>query len=231
LPVTLDARVVGDVAIIRCGGRIVGGSETDALRERINTALQDRQDVVVNLGEVVFIDSSGLGMLVRVLATTRRAGRDLKLCQVPESIHRVLEITALSKLFEVHESEESAVSSVYKRQISAEPGSGEGPTVLCVDPSNDVLACLREILRGAGYNVISNSNLHDALILLRATRPSLLVLGPNLGGSPGTQRTFREACATVQVVELGDQFSTQDAGKAASDLLHKIRSCLQMDAR
>jgi CheY-like chemotaxis protein len=189
--------------------------------------LQDRQDVVLHLGQVDFIDSSGLGMLVRLLTTIRRAGRDLKMCQVPDVVLRVLQITNLTKLFDVYESEEAAVSSVYKRQISSEPAIGRGPTALCVDQSSDVLACVREILRSAGYTIITNSNLHDALILMRATRPSLLILGPTLGGSPGTQRTFRDACATIPVVELGDQFSTQDAGQAAAELLGKIGSCLQ----
>ena len=96
-----------------------------------------------------------------------------------------------------------------------------GLNVLCVDQSADVLAYLRELLRGAGYNVLTNSNLHDSLILSRATRPGLLILGPNLMASPRTQQAFRAACATVPVVELGNEFSTLDAGQAASDLLEK----------
>jgi anti-sigma B factor antagonist len=227
LPLTLDTRGVGDVSIIRCGGRIVAGSETDSLREHINMILQDRRDIVLHLGDVVFIDSSGLGMLVRLLTTTRRVGGDLKLCQVRDDVLKVLKITNLTKLFDVHESEQSAIASVYKRQTVSEQVGSKGSTVMCVDQSVDVLACLRQVLRSTGYNILSNSNLHDSLILIRATRPSLLILGPNLGGSAATQRAFREACATVPVVELGDQFSTQDAGEAASDLLAKIGSCLQ----
>jgi anti-sigma B factor antagonist len=226
LPLTFDARAVGDVTIIRCGGRIVAGSETDSLREHITTTLQERRDIVLHLGDVVFIDSSGLGMLVRLLTTTRRIGGDLKLCQVSDDVLKILKITNLTKLFDVHESEQSAISSVYKRQTVSEQAAGKGPTVMCVDQSADVLACLRHVLRSTGYNILTNSNLHDSLILIRATRPSLLILGPNPGGSPATQRAFREACATIPVVELGDQFSTQDAGEAASELLGKIGSCM-----
>jgi len=94
---------------------------------------------------------------------------------------------------------------------------------LCVDPSADVLAYLRELLRSVGYSVLTNSHLHDSLILIRATRPSLIILGPNLMASPGTQQKFRAACATAPVVELGNEFSTLDAGQAASELLEKIR--------
>jgi DNA-binding response OmpR family regulator len=95
-----------------------------------------------------------------------------------------------------------------------------------VDQSADVLAYLRELLRNAGYNVLTNSSLHDSLILMKATRPNLTVLGPNLTASPGTQQAFRTACATVPVVELGNEFSTLDAGQAASELLERIRTRL-----
>ena len=230
MPLTVEARVVGDVTIVRCAGRIVAGTETECLRDRISSALQERREVVLQLSEVAFIDSSGLGMLVRLLTSTRRAGGDLKLCQVPEPILKVLKATSLNQLFEVHESEQSAVSSVYKRRISSEQVTSQGPTVLCVDHSNDVLACLRQILRGAGYNVLTNTNLHDSLILMRATRPNVIVLGPNLGGAPGTQQAFKNACATLPVVELGEQFHAQDAGQAASDLLSRIDSCRQIRA-
>ena len=226
MPLAVEAREVGDVTIMRCQGRIVAGTEMDGLRGEISIALQNRRDVVLHLGGVVFIDSSGLGMLVRLLTTIRKAGRDLKLCDVGDAVLRVLQITNLTKLFDLYDSEESAVSSVYKQQSSSGQVSGRGPTVLCFDQSGDVLACVREVLRSAGYNILTNRNLYDALILMRATRPQFVVLGPNRGGSPRTLQAFREACTTVHVVELGDQFSTQDAGLAASDLLSKIDSCL-----
>jgi hypothetical protein len=66
----------------------------------------------------------------------------------------------------------------------------------------------------------------DALILVRATRPNLLVLGPSLSASPGTMQAFQAACATLQVVELGNEFSTLDAGQAATDLLENIQTRL-----
>jgi CheY-like chemotaxis protein len=179
------------------------------------------------LGEVAFIDSSGLGTLVRLLTSTRRGRGDLKLCNVPQAVDKVLQITNLTTLFDTHPSEEDAVSAFYKRKSTWERAAIAGPSVLCVDQSADVLAYLRELLRSAGYNVLTNSSLPDSLILMKATRPSLTVLGPNLTASPGTQQAFRAACATVPVVELGSEFSTLDAGQAASDLLERIRARLQ----
>jgi DNA-binding response OmpR family regulator len=95
--------------------------------------------------------------------------------------------------------------------------------VLCIDQSANVLAYLRELLSRAGYSVLTNNNLRDAMILLRATRPGLAILGPSLRGAPGAEETFRNACA-APVLELGDEFSTLEAGQAASELLEKIRA-------
>jgi len=163
---------------------------------------------------------------VRLLTSTRRASGDLKLCNVPHDIYKVLKITSLITVFDVHDSEEAAVSAFYRRRASPSRSLVAGPTVLCVDQSTDVLAYLRELLRSAGYNVLTNSHLSDALILVRATRPSLLVLGPSLPASPGTMQAFHAVCATLPVVELGNEFSTLDAGRAASDLLENLQARL-----
>lgn len=227
MPLSLSTRAVGDVTIVRCIGRIVAGGETESLREHITGLRQDRSAFVLHLGEVAFIDSSGLGTLVRLLTSTRRGRGDLKLCNVPQAVDKVLQITNLTTLFDTHPSEEDAVSAFYKRKSTWERAAIAGPSVLCVDQSADVLAYLRELLRSAGYNVLTNSSLPDSLILMKATRPSLTVLGPNLKASPGTQQAFRAACSTVPVVELGSEFSTLDAGQAASDLLERIRARLQ----
>lgn len=207
----------------------MAGPEAESLRQHVHELLQDRHEIVLHLGEVVFIDSSGLGMLVRVLTSTRRLGGDVKLCHVPAAILKVLTITNVVKLFNLYESEQEAVSSFYRRETVPKAMASSGPTILCVDQSTDVLVCIREILRNAGYQVLTNSNLHDALILVRATRPSLLVLGPNPPASPRTEQAFRDASAALPVVELGANFSTQDAGHAASELLTKIRSCSAPD--
>ena len=102
VPLSLNTREVGKVTIVRCSGRIASG-ETEVLHAHIVDLLRDRSDIVLHLGEVVFIDSSGLGMLVRLLTSTRSARGDLKLCQVPEVVHKVLKITNLTTLFDIHD--------------------------------------------------------------------------------------------------------------------------------
>lgn len=223
MPLSLSTRAVGEVTIVRCSGRIVTG-DTEVLRQHVGELLSEGSDIVLHLGEVIFIDSSGLGMLVRLLTSTRRARGDLKLCHVPEGIHKVLKMTNLITLFDTYESEEAAVLAFYRRPTAPARVPQAGLTVLCVDQSADVLAYLRELLSRAGYDVLTNNNLRDALILLKATRPGLTILGPNLKAAPGTEQTFRAACAASPVLELGDEFSTLEASQAASELLEKIRA-------
>ena len=111
MPLSLNTRVVGNVTIIRCGGRIVAGPEADGLRRHVSALLPDCREIVLHLGNVAFIDSTGMGTLARLLTSTRRCGGDLKLCNVAPEVLRVLQITRLNTLFETHESEEVAVSS------------------------------------------------------------------------------------------------------------------------
>jgi anti-sigma B factor antagonist len=218
----LNTRGVGKVTIVRCSGRIASG-ETDVLHQHVTDLLRDRSEIVLHLGEIAFIDSSGLGMLVRLLTSTRSARGDLKLCQVPEVVHKVLKMTNIITLFDTQATEEDAVLAFYRRTTAPARTAPTGLTVLCIDQSANVLAYLRELLSQAGYNVLTNNNLRDASILLRATRPGLAILGPNLKGAPGAEQIFRLACA-APVLELGEEFSTLEAGQAASELLEKIRA-------
>ena len=72
LRLTLDTREVGRVTIVHCNGRIVAGGESEALRAHITWLLRDRRSIVLHLGEVGFIDSSGLGTMVRMMTSARR---------------------------------------------------------------------------------------------------------------------------------------------------------------
>ena len=223
---SLDTRDVGRVTIVHCNGRITAGSESESLRAHVAWLLRDRRAIVLHLGEVGFIDSSGLGTMVRTLTSTRQAHGDLKLCNVPEHVHKVLEMSHLGKLFDAHESEEKAVASFYRPGARAETPAASGRSVLCLDGNADVLAYLRELVRRAGYDVHTSSRLGDALILMRVTTFDLLLVGPEMNASPATQQAFRAACASLPVIELGSEFSTRDAGEAGAGLLARIEAQL-----
>ena len=98
--------------------------------------------------------------------------------------------------------------------------------MVCVDQNTDVLAYLRELLRHGGYDVHTSTSLSDTLVLMRVTRPALLLVGPNLRASPAARQEFNAARAQVPVVELGKEFSTLDASEAALRLLDSIKTLL-----
>ena len=226
MPLSLDTREVGRVTIVRCNGRIVAGGESESLRVHIDRLLLDRRSIILHMGEVGFIDSSGLGTMVRSLTSIRRAHGDLKLCNVTEQVRKVLEMSRLTQVFDTHESEEKAVAAFYRTGAPAETPVPIGRSILCVDYNRDVLAYLRELVRRAGYDVQSTSHPGDALILMRVTRFDLLLVGPDLTTSPATWQTFQVACTRLPVIELGSDFSTSDAGEAGAALLEKIEARL-----
>src|SRR5581483_4321582 len=225
---TLNTRDLGNVRLIRCEGRLVAGAEAESLRQCVESIFSDHCDVVLHLGGVTFIDSSGLGTLVRLLSKAHAAGGDLKLCHVPPAILKVLTLTNISKLFDMHDSEEETIAAFFSRKTTRGQAPATGRAILCVDGSADVLAYLRELLRQSGYHVLTSSNLPDALILVRAAQPALVIVGPNLAGSSGVKQAFSERCSVVPVVNLGHDFSKQDAGEA-SQILTKVRAQLPAD--
>lgn len=224
MPLSLDTRTVGNVAVIRCNGRITAGAESEALRVHVNSMFGKHKDFLLHLGEVGFIDSSGLGTVVRLLSATRRLHGDLKLCNVPPGIEKVLKITNLSTLFDAHASEESAISAFYRRPKAKDATSSRGHSLVCVDKNADVLAYLRELLCRGGYDVHTTNSLPDSAILVRVTRPLALLVGPTVTGSPAAQQAFANARASVPVIELGNDFSTQDAGEAAARLMESLQA-------
>ena len=230
MPLSLDTREVGRVTIVRCNGRIVAGAESESLRAHVDWLLRDRRSIVLHMGEVGFIDSSGLGTMVRSLTSIRRAHGDLKLCNVTEQVRKVLEMSRLTQVFDAHESEEQAVAAFYRTGTPAgAPAEMPVPTgrgILCVDCNRDVLAYLRELLRRAGYDVQSTGHPGDALILMRVTKFDLLLVGPDLATSPATRQAFEVASARLPMIELGSEFSTRDAGEAGAALLEKIEARL-----
>ncbi len=227
MKLSLETREVGRVTIVRCKGRLVSGGETEALRAHVAHLLRDRRSIVLHLGEVVFIDSSGLGTMVRTLTSTRQVHGDLKLCDVPEHVRKVLQLSHLTKLFDSHESEDQAVAAFYRKPVQTEQPVSMGRSVLCIDRNADVVTYIRELLHRAGYDVHTSNNLRDALILMRVSRFDLVLLGADIPASPVAEKSFREASAKIPLIELGTDFSTLEAGEAASALMEKIAAQLQ----
>src|SRR5271167_4260300 len=100
----LTSRPVGDVLIVQCQGRIVAGHEVNTLHLSVNEFFTKYGDIVLQFDQVEFVDSSGLGALVRLMQAARSKGGDLKLSGVPPKILKTLATTNLLSQFETYDS-------------------------------------------------------------------------------------------------------------------------------
>ena len=109
----LSERSVGDVVVIDLSGKITLGDGGDAmLKDKVRSLVQQgRKKMVLNLGEVSYIDSAGLGELVQAYATVGKSGGGLKLLNTTKRIKDLLSITKLLTVFETFDSEAEAVTS------------------------------------------------------------------------------------------------------------------------
>jgi anti-sigma B factor antagonist len=110
----LATRTVDGIYVVGCSGRIVFGEESAMLREKVKQAVTGNKKIVLNLGEVNYIDSGGLGTLVALHTTARNAGGTIKLAQLTKRVDDLLQVTKLLTVFEVHTTEAEALDSFRK---------------------------------------------------------------------------------------------------------------------
>ena len=109
---TLKERRVGDVSILDLKGRLVLDEGDDILRSRINDLVNEgRLKIVVNLHDVTYVDSCGVGVLIGKYVSVRKKGGDVKLLHLTPRSYRLMEISKLLSVFETFDSEERAVGS------------------------------------------------------------------------------------------------------------------------
>jgi anti-sigma B factor antagonist len=109
---TASTRLVGDVIIVDLSGRIVLGGGSDELRDLVRKLVSDgSKKILLNLRNVEYIDSSGLGELVSAFTSTRSQGGDLKLLNLTQRVRSLLRITRLLTVFDVTDDEATSVKS------------------------------------------------------------------------------------------------------------------------
>jgi anti-sigma B factor antagonist len=225
----LESRPVGDVLVIQCHGRIVAGNEVFTLHAYVGDSLVKYGDVVLQLDQVEFVDSSGLGALVRLMQAARSKGGDLKLSGVPPRIRKTLAMTNLLAQFETYDSVEEAITAAYLGSRYSRGKTGDArPRLLCVYESTDVCTFLREVLCSAGYNAMTTLTIDDARTLLKATKAKLVVISARMQSVHGkpTQKALEEIDPAVSLLVLDQNFATQDPGEAAEKLLSDVGSRL-----
>jgi anti-sigma B factor antagonist len=105
-------RDVGDVAIVDFSGRITLGEGSAMLRKTVRDLIEaGRRKILLNLADVDYIDSSGIGELVGLYTSVRNASGELKLVYLTKRVHDLIQITRLFTVFDVQPDEAAAVSS------------------------------------------------------------------------------------------------------------------------
>jgi anti-sigma B factor antagonist len=115
-----NIRQVGDVLIVDLSGRIALGDGSGVVRDTVKDMLNEGQrNILLNLGDVSYIDSAGLGELVGAYATVTNKGGRIKLLNVQKKVNDLLQVTKLYTVFESFTSETAAVRSFASRSTTA----------------------------------------------------------------------------------------------------------------
>ncbi len=100
------------VVVLNLSGKLIFGEDCDAFNQQMKDLQDaDKNRIILNLEEVGFLDSSGLGCLITVLKATREQGGDLKLLRLSQEVQNLLGLTNLSAAFDIHTNEDEAVAS------------------------------------------------------------------------------------------------------------------------
>ena len=112
MALTIASREVDGVTVLDLNGRITLGEGSVQLREAIRDLIsKGSRTILLNMGDVNYIDSSGLGELVSAYTTAKNQGASVKLLNLTKKVTDVLQLTKLYTVFDVYEDEASAISS------------------------------------------------------------------------------------------------------------------------
>ena len=115
MSVKISTRQVDGVTVLDISGRITLGEGSVQLRDAVRDLLSKGQKhILLNLGDVNYIDSSGIGELVSAFTTAKNQGGELKLLNLTRKVHDLLQITKLYTVFDVKDDEASAIASFKK---------------------------------------------------------------------------------------------------------------------
>ena len=110
-----SSRQVNGVTVLDMSGRVTLGEGSVVLRDTIRDVLsKGNKKILLNLGDVTYIDSSGIGELVSAFTTVRNQGGELKLLNLTKKVHDLLQITKLYTVFDVKDDEAVAISAFGK---------------------------------------------------------------------------------------------------------------------
>jgi anti-sigma B factor antagonist len=108
----MTSHEVDGVTVVALDGRIVLGEESTTLREKFKSlTAAGKQNIVLNMDKITYIDSAGLGTLIAAHVSAKNHGASVRLCHLGKKFHEVLQITKLLTVFDVYDTQAAAVSS------------------------------------------------------------------------------------------------------------------------
>jgi anti-sigma B factor antagonist len=112
MTVRMTNNEVEGVSVVALDGQIVLGEESNSLREKLKSLIAEgKQKIVLNMANVKYIDSAGLGTLVAAHISAKTQGASVRLCYLGRKFHEVLQITKLLTVFDVYDTEAAAIGS------------------------------------------------------------------------------------------------------------------------
>jgi anti-sigma B factor antagonist len=120
MTVAITNKEINGVSVVALDGRIVLGEESNVLRERVKSLIgEGKKKIVLNMANVKYIDSAGLGILVAAHVSAKNHGAAVHLSNLGNKFHDVLQLTRLLTVFSVYDTEAEAVSSFGSPSIAA----------------------------------------------------------------------------------------------------------------
>ena len=111
---------VDGVSVLELNGRIVLGEESNSLREKLKSMVAaEKKKIVLNVANIKYIDSTGLGMLVAAHFSAKTQGASVRLCHLGKKFHDVMQVTRLFTVFDVYDTQAAAVNSFQAAMAAA----------------------------------------------------------------------------------------------------------------
>jgi len=124
MELTIQLREVRGVAILDMSGRITLGDGSVVLRETVREQIASgKQAIIINLGDVTYMDSSGLGELISAFTTAKNLGATVRLLDLTKRTRNLMEITKLYTVFDIYDDEDAAIDS-FRQQGAHSIGRG-----------------------------------------------------------------------------------------------------------
>lgn len=198
----------GKSACLVCSGRLVAGAACQQLDAALEQLRFEVEHVDLDLGQVIFLDSSGIGVLVRNLVLARKQGKSLRIGSMSPQVRTTLTMTN--------------VISQFESAAEAHSGTLKGLRILFAHPSAEVRTFVGTVLKDRGAQAQSCASLYDVKSLVSRDSVDLVILPAEFDASTLSLRNAR-------LLQLNKDAFSNSGEEAAESLLQKIHSAVAAD--